>query len=141
MPAATGHEPVFDSCRKVLRGTSDRRRYDGDERSGPVLAVEPFHQSPGEIVPIQGLGRRAIEMGVLQNRRQQLSIAPAAGPSLPPSSMALPVRRRTQSSSGALPGPVSNATMLSSAPIHVTLATPPRLSTASGRSRSWARAA
>ena len=46
-----------------------------------------------------------------------------------------------QSSIGPLPGPVSNARSESSAPTHVTLATPPTLTTASGRGRSRTRAA
>ena len=48
---------------------------------------------------------------------------------------AAPVCRATQSSSGPLPGPVSNATSdrrHPPRPIHVTLATPPMFSTASG---------
>ena len=49
--------------------------------------------------------------------------------------------RRAQSSSGPLAGPVSKATSAPSAPIQVTLPTPPRFSTASGFGSSAASAA
>ena len=141
--AAAGDRPIASTGAGKWRAASAMARaVPRVSVAAPSATLTAVGPRIAEVAAVERLGRLAREVAMLAEALEARAIDLARC-----GERAVACRsagRRAcahQSSIGPLPGPVSKASSVSSAPIHVTLATPPIFTTASGRGRSRTRAA